>query len=189
MRSLSLCLMFSLVSAPLFSAEREQSFVNDPEHPVSSSVEDKDTSWKEGATTLPPWPKDSDLVEFEVDDPSARFRQYIDEKSIKVGSDGAVRYTLVIEAPSGTRNVSYEGMRCTPQGAFKIYAYGYNGRFEKTESGWQPIHGGPRDEIHRDLHELILCVPRAFEARPKKDMIRAMRSPAPVESNTGFITD
>jgi len=138
---------------------------------------------------LPPWPNDSDLVEFSVDDPSSQFRQYIDGKNIRVGSDGAIRYTLVMESRSGARNVSFEGLRCTPHGAIKIYAYGIGGHFEKIQSEWETLHGRHHDKIHRDLHELILCVPRKFEPRSKKEMIHALRTRIPRDAGTGFVTD
>lgn len=189
MRSTSLMLVLAFLSGPALCADRERPFIDEPETDAPTSVTERDTSWKEAPTTLPPWPKDSELVEFQVDDPSSQFRQFIDGKHISVGSDGAVRYTLVVEARSGVRNVSFEGLRCTPQGAFRIYAYGYDGRFERTEGEWQKIHGRLNDKIHRDLHKLILCIPREFAPRPKKDMIRAMRTRVPHEANTGFVTD
>ena len=156
---------------------------------MPSSVEERDTTWKEGVATLPPWPKDSDLVEFQVDDPSSGLRQYVDAKSIAVGRDGVVRYTLVVESGSGARNVSFEGLRCTPHGMFKLYAYGAGGRFEATEGEWQNIRGRGHDKIHRDLHGRILCVPREFKPRPKRDMIRYLRVAVPHETGTGFQAD
>jgi hypothetical protein len=167
----------------------DRPFVDEAEPATPSSVEDKDLSWKEGTTSLPPWPNDGDLVELFVDDPGSPFHQYIDGRHISVGADGAVRYTLVVESRSGARNVSFEGLRCTPSGAFKIYAYGYDGRFEKVDGDWIPIRGRSHDKIHRDLHKLILCIPRKFEPRPKKDMIRAMRTWVLHEAATGFVPD
>jgi hypothetical protein len=189
MRSFALTLLLVFLSGPVLAAKWDRPFIDEPDAPTPSSVQDRDTSWKEGSTTLPPWPKDGDLVEFQVDDPSSRFRQYIDGRSIAVGSDGAVRYTLVVESRSGVRNVSFEGLRCTPKGMFKTYAYGNNGRFEKTESEWQTLHGRSHDKIHRDLHHHILCVPLKFEPRPKKDMIRAMRTRDHHETNAGFTAE
>jgi hypothetical protein len=189
MRSTALALILVMLSCPALSGKWERDFIDEPEPPAPSSIMDRDTTWKEGGTTLPPWPKDSDLVEFQVDDPSSRFRQYIDVKTAKVGADGAVRYTLVVESGSGALNVSFEGLRCTPGGDFKIFAYGRNGRFEKTHGEWQRIHGRKHDAIHRELHKHILCVPREFRPRTKKDMIRAMRSQDPQEQGVGFQSD
>jgi hypothetical protein len=189
MRSLILLLPLVLLSGSPVFADWNRPFIDEPEPPTPSSVEDEDLTWKEGNTTLPPWPSDSDLVEFRVDDPSSRFRQYLDVNHIRVGKDGAVRYTLVVEAPSGVRNVSFEGLRCTPHGVFKVFAYGYDGHFEKTESEWESLHGRVSDQIHRDLHELILCVPRKFEPRSKNGIVQAMRTSALSERGTGFVTD
>jgi hypothetical protein len=189
MRSFSLTLLFVCLSGPVLAGKWDRPFIDEQEPPTPSSVNAEDAAWREGATTLPPWPKDGDLVEFEVDDPSSPFRQYVDGRSITVGADGAVRYTLVVESRSGARNVSFEGLRCTPKGSFKIYAYGNNGRFEKTEGEWQTIHGRSHDKIHRDLHKLILCAPREFEPRAKKEMIRAMRSRASQVTGAGFTAE
>ena len=187
MRLHAFALLLFFLSDPILAARWDRPFIDEQEAPTPSSVEDRDTTWKEAGTPLPPWFKDGDLVEFQVDDPSSRFRQYIDARTIAVGSDGAVRYTLVTESPSGVRNVSFEGLRCTPRGAFKIYAYGNDGRFEKADGEWQKIRG--YDKVHRDLHKFILCIPREFKPRPKKDMIRFMRTAVPHETNTGFQAD
>jgi hypothetical protein len=178
-----------LLCGPALSAERDRPFIDEAEPQTPESVEDRDTTWKEDSTSLPPWPKDEDLVEFSVDDPSSRFRQFIDGKHIQIGKDGAVRYTLVVESRSGARNVSYEGLRCTPSGALRIYAYGTNGRFVKIDGEWEPIQGRGDDKIHRDLHKLLLCIPRKFEPRPPKGIIRAMRAAVPSEASAGFVTD
>lgn len=174
----------SSVSDPVF-----RPYIDEAEPPVPASVKDRDATWKEGTTPLPPWPNDSDLVEFVVDDPESRFRQYIDSKHLTVGADGAVRYTLVVDSESGARNVSYEGLRCTPKGLFKIYAYGYDGHFEKSDGEWMRIEGRAGDRIHSDLHKLILCSPRTFLPLPKKDMLRAMKGRVPSHVGTLLPSD
>jgi hypothetical protein len=191
MRSIALTLPLTLaiLSSPALSADWNRPFIDEQEAPTPASVLDRDRTWKEATTSLPPWPKDSDLIEFSVDDPSSQFRQFIDGKHISVGADGAVRYTLVVESRSGARNVSYEGLRCTPHGAFKIYAYGDNGRFEEARGDWISLHGRLQDKIHRDLHKQILCIPRKFEPRSTKNMIHALQTRIPHDIGTGFVTD
>jgi hypothetical protein len=180
--------MLAFLAGPAMSGKWDRPFIDEPEAPMPSSIRDRE-DWKEKSVTLPPWPKDSDLVEFHVEDSSPQFRQYIDGRHLSVGSDEVVRYTLVVQSRGGARNVSFEGLRCTPQGTFKIYAYGVDGRFEKTKSEWESLHGRSHDKIHRDLYRHFLCVRLNFEPRPKKDMIRTMRSAAPREANTGFMFD
>jgi len=191
MRAIALILPLTLVilSSPATFAARDRPFIDEMEPSTPASVQDRDTTWKEGATNVPPWPKDGDLIEFSVDDPSSQFRQFIDGKHISVGADGAVRYTLVVESRSGARNVSFEGLRCTPHGAFKIYAYGDNGRFEEAKGDWISLHGRVHDKIHEDLHKQILCVPRKFEPRSTKNMIHALQTRIPHDIGTGFVTD
>jgi hypothetical protein len=191
MRPIALILPLTLAVLPIpaVSADWDRPFIDEQSAPTPSSVQDRDATWKESATSLPPWPKDGDLVEFSVDDPSSQFRQFIDGKHISIGADGAVRYTLVVESRSGVRNVSFEGLRCTPHGALKIYAYGDKGSFHRTEGDWVSLRGGYGDKIHRDLHELILCVPRKFEPRSPRDMIHAMQVRIPHDAGTGFIAD
>lgn len=189
MQTLVLTLFCLFIYAPMLAADWDRPFIDEAGSPLPSSVEDKDRSWKEGATNLPPWPNDRDLVEFSVDDPESRFRYYIDGKHLSIGADGAVRYTLVVESRSGVRNLSFEGLRCTPSGIFKVYAYGNNGRFEAIDGDWISIPGRHRDKVHRDLRKHILCIPRGFEPRSKQDMIHAMRTRASSAASTGFLPD
>lgn len=182
-------LFFLFVYAPMLIADWDRPFIDEAGSPAPRSIVDKDRGWKEGATSLPPWPNDKDLVEFSVDDPESRFRYYIDGKHLSIGTDGAVRYTLVVESRSGVRNLSFEGLRCTPSGVFKLYAYGNNGRFEAVESDWISIQRRRHDKLHRNLHKHILCIPRGFGPRSRRDMIHAMRTRTPDKASTGFLPD
>src|SRR5207253_11296418 len=51
--------------------------------------------FREVETALPAPPRDADLIPFEVS-PAGNFTFAIDGKSVAVGADGAVRYTVVI---------------------------------------------------------------------------------------------
>ncbi|MDR2678814.1 MAG: CNP1-like family protein, partial [Zoogloeaceae bacterium] len=70
--------------------------------------EDYDTEkpeWKENEVALPPYPQDGDLISLYVS-ATAQNRFFVDLANLSVGSDGVVRYTLVVISPSGVRNVS-----------------------------------------------------------------------------------
>lgn len=67
--------------------------------------------FQEAPTKLPAPPADADLIPFQVNT-TGRLSFAVDAKSIVVGEDGAVRYTVVITSPSGARNINYEGVRC-----------------------------------------------------------------------------
>jgi hypothetical protein len=94
--------------------------------------------WEGQKALLPPYPNGK-LVPFYVG-PSA-FSFFVDPASVKVGDDGAVRYTLVARSASGATNVSYEGIRC---GAYesRVYAFGQSdGTWSRaTNSQWTPIN-------------------------------------------------
>jgi hypothetical protein len=173
---------------PALGTAADRPFIDEPDHFSSSRVQEGQP-WKEGSVSLPPWPADKDLVELKPDGDTSPFRYFIDGEHLSVGRDGVVRYTLVVEAPSGTRNVSFEGMHCTARGEYKVYAYGAGGSFKRVQQGWQPIHERGYDRYHDELYRVVLCVPLKFEPRPKKDMIRAMEGHLPRRTNAGFLPD
>lgn len=67
--------------------------------------------WAEMQTQLPAYPSDSTLLQIDVS-AATTHRFFVDEKSVSTGSDGVVRYTLVIKTSGGATNVSFEGIRC-----------------------------------------------------------------------------
>ena len=78
--------------------------------------------WSEIEVVLPPYPQEADLLSFRVG--AVRDTQFlVDTKSMAVGSDDVVRYTLVVIGSGGARNVSYEGLRCAT-GERRFYAFG-----------------------------------------------------------------
>ncbi|CAJ0770473.1 CNP1-like family protein [Ralstonia chuxiongensis] len=89
-------------------------------HNRTGDLEDKllmdpfnDKPFKEDAVTFPPPPVDRDAVPFDVGgrtDSPLRFA--IDPKSVSIGKDNVVRYTVLITSKTGARNVNYEGLRC-----------------------------------------------------------------------------
>lgn len=188
--SLITCLSLStmLVSA---SAGAESPFVFGPEEVVPKSIK-PGAKWSEGAVSLPPWPSDKNLIEISLDRPGGRFTYYLDSLSLETGRDGVVRYTIVAEAHSGARNVTFEGIRCTPGGAYRIYAFGHKGSFQLATGGddWQPITGSPDRGAQEELWRHYLCVPRLFKPRPERDQLRMLRSGrVPEIENSGFLTN
>lgn len=107
---------------------------------------------------LPAFPKDVDLKAFYVS-PTTDNRFYIDRKSVSVVDDGVVRYTLVVVSSSGSRNVSFEGMRCE-SGEIRRYAFGRaDGTWSKSRNArWEPIEGGAvRNRHHAALFGEYFC--------------------------------
>lgn len=190
MRMLPVLPLLALLIALPGLAAQERAFIDTPEPPTPSSVE-AGKPWEEAGYSLPPWPREEDLIAFTLDRPSS-FRYFLDGRHLAVGSDGVVRYTLVAETASGARNLSVEGLRCTARGQYRIYAYGRGGRFhpvDEARSRWLGVHDHPGDALHRELHGHFLCGPRTFAPRPEGDIIRALRGRIGERDNAGFLSD
>ena len=188
--SLSLALLLAPGLTLGASGGRDDAFVPDPEPGGKRNFEEP-REWTEGRVDLPPWPKDADLVEFRPDLPGTPFRFYIDGRNLsRDDKDAVVRYTLVAEGASGARNVSFEGIRCTLSGAYRIYAYGTGGRFSPIgPSDWLPLAAAGTEAFRRDLWANRFCVPRETRARSLKEILRALRDQGTSQQTTGFQAD
>ncbi|MCC7080688.1 MAG: CNP1-like family protein [Burkholderiales bacterium] len=118
----------------------------------------------ERSVRLPAYPQDSDLLEFSVG--SAPHRYFVDGKTLAVGADGVVRYTLVVRTAGGARNVSYEGIRCKTYEK-RIYALGYPQHkwMEAKRSVWEPIQQGRANEHQDVLYKDFFCPDRIAASR------------------------
>src|SRR3569623_629542 len=101
--------------------------------------DDQDNPWQEFAVHLPAPPLPANLVPFYVS-PTATQSFAIDAKSVSVGADGVVRYTMVASSPSGAKSISYEGIRCQLQQK-KLYAFGHpDGTWSRSRRDqWEPL--------------------------------------------------
>lgn len=73
---------------------------------------DRKSNWVENKVdTLPPLPAEANLIPFDVSG-NTPLTFALDSKSLTVGDDGVIRYTVVVKSPSGAYNVNYEGIRC-----------------------------------------------------------------------------
>lgn len=126
------------------------------------SAFDQGKPWTEVAAQLPPYPKADNLIPFNVSS-ATRNKFFVDAESISVGADNVVRYTVVIEAAGGAKNVSFEGMRCD-SGERRLYAYGHaDGTWSKARNaGWEPI----------DFRSLLSYPKALFEDHFCRDGIR-----------------
>jgi len=120
-------------------------------------AEDEKTGWKEIPVQFPPYPRDENLVQFDVGDSPHRF--YIDRSSLAIGSDGVVRYTLLTRTAGGARNVTYEGMRCQGR-RHKYYAVGETGGAwtPARNPQWRRIEYQDPDRQRRALLDTYFCL-------------------------------
>lgn len=100
---------------------------------------DADANWQEGDYAFPAEVKEESLRTFFVSSASPN-RFFVDQSSVSVGSDGVVRYVLLVRTPGGAENVTFEGIRCAT-GERRIYASGRKGGdwAPMKQSEWQPI--------------------------------------------------
>jgi len=133
-----------------------------------------DKPWVEIAAQLPPYPKAENLVEFSVSS-ATRNRHFIDTASLSVGSDKVVRYTVVIDAAGGARNVSFEGLRCDTAER-RLYAYGQpDGTWSKARnSQWEGIKMRSLLSYHKALFEDHFC-PSGTTVRNATEAVRSLK--------------
>ncbi|HEX8987442.1 MAG TPA: CNP1-like family protein [Rhodocyclaceae bacterium] len=118
--------------------------------------EDDEPKWEEGEVKLPEYPKDEDLMEFYVSAGTAN-KFYIDGKSINPGSDGVVRFTMVVRTAGGATNVTFEGIRCKTIET-RLYATGSNGKWVKArKSEWRDIENNTVNRPHAALSRDYFC--------------------------------
>ena len=117
--------------------------------------EQESRNWQEGDFKLPAPPRSGDLVEFFVSAGSS-FQFFIDAASLSYGADGVMRYTLVARSPSGTDNVSYEGMRCS-DATYKVYALGQGSGWALVKGAWKTIEPKSVQRWHQALRREYFC--------------------------------
>ena len=138
------------------------------------AYEPDEKQWVESEVTLPEYPKAQNLIPFDAGTVTAN-RHYIDFKSITVGEDRIIRYAIVIETRGGAKNVSFEGMRCRPNGR-RTYAYGHvdNTWSPAKSSTWQDINFQSGTSYHKALYREFFC-PEGIAVKDPAEAIRNMR--------------
>lgn len=138
--------------------------------------DDENKPWEEIAIQLPAAPQADNLLPFYVS-PTATQSFAIDSKSLSVGSDGVVRYTLISVSQSGARNVSYEGIRCQTFEK-KIYAIGQtDGTWVRSKRDkWEGIVRGFANRQHAALATDYFCDNSAIASYNVNDIVRRIKS-------------
>jgi len=154
---LALCLLLQFSAA---NARKENTIYED-----AGTLAEQDNpfvegpKWEEVELKLPPYPKDGNLLDLQMDDPDNKFTYYLDEKSLSVSKkDYLVRYTMVIESRSGTRNIFYEGIRCSTE-EYKTYAFGIGkGKFRaRKKPEWKPIEETGYTRFRAQMMQYYFC--------------------------------
>lgn len=132
--------------------------------------------WKEIEAKIPPFPRSADLVPFDPGGGTLH-RYYLDARSLSIGEDGVVRYTLVLKAAGGPSSVSFEGIRCESREQ-KYYAVGSSdGNWMRARNPqWRGI--GQMDSNHRHhyvLYSEYLCTNK-LPVRTVREILELLRS-------------
>jgi hypothetical protein len=138
---------------------------------------DQDKPWVEVAAGLPAYPRSENLIPFNVS-AATRNKFFVDAGSISVGTDNVVRYTVVIEAAGGAKNVSFEGLRCE-SGERRLYAYGHSdGTWSKARNaGWENIKFRSLLSYQKALFEDHFCR-NGIRVRDSKEAVQNLRRAA-----------
>lgn len=110
---------------------------------------------------FPPLPEQSNLLPFQLDNTTS-LDFSIDSKSITIGDDHVIRYTVVIQSPGGARNVRYEGIYCST-GSWRLYT-GTNDAgtaWDNSSTPWAPIEEGSMNNYHATLATNYFCQDRS----------------------------
>ena len=138
--------------------------------------------WVEANVPPPPYPKDSDLVEFYLRGQTTN-RFFIDTSSLTVGPDRVVRFALVIRVPEGGENATFSGLRCTDRD-WKDYAYGRSDRTWAVDRApeWRRIQNLRFNDYKGTLYQDYMCAGGVFSAGPAGDaakLVRLLKHPPP----------
>ena len=139
-------------------------------------------SWQEGEVAFPAPPREATLHEFYVSE-VAENRFFVDTATLSIGTDGVVRYVLVVLTPAGARNVSFEGMRCETR-QWRIYASGRSeGSWSRARSeNWSPVREAALNR-HRAVLFLDYFCPGGVIVRNIGELRNAFMQPATLQAN------
>jgi hypothetical protein len=131
--------------------------------------------WEEVQAQLPEFPSPASYLPLRVS-ATTQFDFFVDAKSVSVGKDGVVRYSLIAKSPEGALNISFEGIRCS-EGKYRIYAFG---RADKTwsesrSSQWQLMPIDPRNAQRAVLHSQYFCPAGSIIDTPEEG-VKALRA-------------
>lgn len=166
-------LIVALYASSLLAAGRDDPF---SKLPTTSGFEDdyEVKQWQEIETKLPAAPKAENLQSFYVG-AAVEHKFFVDAESLSVGSDGVVRYTLLVQTSGGAKNISYEGMRCETRER-RVYAFGQpDGSWTKARSnGWVKVRDVGVNRYHAALFLDFFC-PGGVITRDVNEIRRLMR--------------
>ena len=130
--------------------------------------------WAEIQGQIPAYPADQNLIPLNVSAVTPH-RFFVDAASVSAGSDGVVRYTLVIRTAGGSTNISFEGIRCESREQ-KYYAIGRSDKnwVRARNPQWRPITYREVNAQHLTLYNEFMCRGK-FMVETTEQIVQALR--------------
>ncbi|MFT5174528.1 MAG: hypothetical protein ACI8W7_002715 [Gammaproteobacteria bacterium] len=114
--------------------------------------------WKETTFALPPLPRAEDLRSIDAFEANKNYDYLLDRASISGGSDGVMRYSVVVRSPSGKQNIFHEGIRCLTTEARTLAYASTTGVFVRsTSSAWKTAADSGVRGYQSYLAHVIMC--------------------------------
>jgi len=163
-RFLSRLVLLCLLNAPAFAGWGDFDYDFDADN----------KPWKEIEAQLPAYPKLEEALPFFVSSASDN-EFFIDPKSVSVGEDDTVRYTLIIKSVTGVLNISFEGIRCGTREK-KLYAFGRkDGTWSRNKyAKWDAIKYKDVNRQHHMLYDDFFC-PNTIIAKDAAEVVNALK--------------
>ena len=130
--------------------------------------------WAEMQGQLPAFPAEQNLIPLNVSAVTPH-RFFVDAASVSAGSDGVVRYTLVIRTAGGSTNITFEGIRCQSREQ-KYYAIGRSDKSwaRARNPQWRPIAFRDVNAQHLTLYSEFMCRGK-FMMESAEQIVQALR--------------
>jgi hypothetical protein len=125
-----------------------------------AEFDDDKKSWKEIQAQMPAYPRPESLALVKTGSATSH-KFYVDTKSVSVGEDQVVRFTVVTKTAGGATNVTFEGMRCETRER-KLYALGHaDGTWVRArDTQWHHVVLRDLTPYHHSLFTQYFCPER-----------------------------
>lgn len=154
-------MLAALLAAPAAAARDDADNPNIPQDltPAERGVLDEpEAAVQRGPEPLPPFPRAQRLIPVHGETGDLDYNYYIDVDSVSLTPDEVLLYTIVIQSPSGSSNVIFEGIRCATK-EVKTLAFGTkDGRFARmSDPQWTFVHTRGPLAYRTKLVEMYVC--------------------------------
>lgn len=144
------------------------------QHPVVAPEEQGKSEWVEDSVTPPPYPQDQDLIRVAMTATSNEY--FVDAKSISIGKDAVVRYSMLIRSNANALNVTFEGIRCETREQ-KLYQVGHkDGTWAPARSPkWREVADSGAVTYQKILMNDFFC-PKKVSVKSVAEAVAALRA-------------